>query len=262
MSTKDRLHTLQMARLRGQAEIFHSIQGEGKSLGVPSVFVRTSLCNLHCIWCDTDYTWNWTGTRFEHVHDARPGYQKFKKSDWIATESVESVAQTVADFGCTNVILTGGEPMLQQPALIRLMRVLRTDHNRVGAWRFEVETNGTMVPEADFDEAIDQYNVSPKLANSNNPQRLRERPKAYRFFAGSAKSNFKFVVASPDDLQEVMALIKTYQISPDKVYLMPEGTSRAALTRKRKWLAEVCKAEGFRYTDRLHIQIWGSKKGV
>jgi 7-carboxy-7-deazaguanine synthase len=250
---------LRLARLHGQPEIFHSIQGEGKSLGVPSVFVRTSLCNLHCIWCDTDYTWNWTGTRFAHVHDARPDYQKFDKKTWIADCHVAEVATEVARFECPNVILTGGEPMLQQPALTRLMHLLRERMPRV---RFETETNGTMVPSPEFDAAIDQYNVSPKLANSHNPQRLRERPAAYRFFSASPKANFKFVVAERADLDEVLRLVATYNLAPDQVFLMPEGTSRQALARRRKWLVEVCKSHKFRYTDRLHVQIWGSKKGV
>jgi 7-carboxy-7-deazaguanine synthase len=255
----DRSATLKLARLHGQPEIFHSIQGEGKSVGQPSVFVRTSLCNLHCIWCDTDYTWNWVGTRFAHVHDARAGYQKFVKKDWIAECAVTEVADAVARFGCENIILTGGEPMLQQPALVALANLLRSKSVH---YRFEVETNGTLAPLADFDAAIDQYNVSPKLENSANPRRLREKPAALRFFAASPKANFKFVVAEKSDLDEVLVLLKTYAIAPEKVWLMPEGTSAAALAKRRKWLVEICKQHGFRYSDRLHVQIWGAKKGV
>lgn len=250
---------LRLARLDGQPEIFHSIQGEGKSIGTPSVFVRTSLCNLHCIWCDTDYTWNWVGTRFPHLHDALPGYHKFDKKDWIADCDVSDVVQAVAAFPCRNIILTGGEPMLQQAALTELMLALR---HIAPDYRFETETNGTLVPTAEFDAAIDQYNVSPKLENSNNPRRLREKPKAYRFFAASPKANFKFVLADAGDLTEVLGLLHTYAISPDKVWLMPEATDRERLAQQRGWLVNVCKAQGFRYSDRLHVQIWGSKKGV
>ena len=96
---------------------------------MPSVFVRTSLCNLHCIWCDTDYTWNWIGTRFPHVNDERPGYQKFDKKNWIAECSTDEVAALVSAYPCQNVILTGGEPMLQQPALAALMQHLRRLNN-------------------------------------------------------------------------------------------------------------------------------------
>ena len=248
-----------LARLKGQPEIFFSIQGEGKSLGLPSVFVRTSLCNLHCIWCDTDYTWNWAGTRFEHVNDQRPGYQKFNKKDWIVKLPVAEVATIVGELPCRNIILTGGEPMLQQPALTRLMLELRKQSPE---YRFETETNGTLVPNEAFDAAIDQYNVSPKLANSNNPQQLREKAAAYRFFAASDKAHFKFVIAEKNDLQETLELIERYHIHYSKIWLMPEGASRQSLTRRRKWLVEVCKHYGFRYTDRLHVQIWGSKKGV
>jgi 7-carboxy-7-deazaguanine synthase len=254
-----RSELLTLARLKGQPEIFFSIQGEGKSLGLPSVFVRTSLCNLHCIWCDTDYTWNWTGTRFEHVNDQRPGYQKFDKKAWTVALPVLDVASIVAELPCRNIILTGGEPMLQQPALTQLMLELR---KITPEYRFETETNGTLVPDDAFDAAIDQYNVSPKLANSNNPRQLREKAAAYRFFAASEKAHFKFVIAEKSDLMETLELINRYHIPHHKIWLMPEGTSRQALSRRRKWLVEVCKNYGFRYTDRLHVQIWGSKKGV
>ncbi|HND89386.1 MAG TPA: 7-carboxy-7-deazaguanine synthase QueE [Saprospiraceae bacterium] len=250
---------LKLARLDGQPEIFHSIQGEGKSIGVPSVFVRTALCNLHCYWCDTDYTWNWTGTRFAHQHDALPGYRKFDKADWITECPIEDVAGAVAAFPCRNVILTGGEPLLQQPALTRLMHSLR---GLAPDYRFETETNGTLLPTPDFDAAIDQYNVSPKLDNSRNPRRLRERAKPYRFFAASPKANFKFVLADERDLSEVLDLLSHYAIPAERVWLMPEATSRERLAECRLWLVDICKAHRFRYSDRLHVQIWGSKKGV
>ncbi|MFZ4473870.1 MAG: 7-carboxy-7-deazaguanine synthase QueE [Saprospiraceae bacterium] len=257
MSERDTI--LKLAKLHGQPEIFFSIQGEGKSIGVPSIFVRTTLCNLHCIWCDTDYTWNWVGTRFTHHFDTKPGYRKFDKKNWIAACSIEAVAAEIIKFPCKNVILTGGEPMLQQPALVLLMRHLRTI---APDYRFEIETNGTMVASVDFDAEIDQYNVSPKLENSNNVRKLREKPAAYRFFSSNIKAHFKFVISEKKDLEEVDELIARYQIAPEKVWLMPEGNTRTLLTRRRKWLVEVCKMRGFRYTDRLHVQIWGAKKGV
>ena len=228
-------------------------------MGTPAVFVRTSLCNLHCIWCDTDYTWNWTNTRFPHQNDARPGYRKFDKQQWITPQPITAVAELVAAYPCRNVILTGGEPMLQQPALEELMQALR---HIDPTYRFEVETNGTLMPQPGFEAAVDQFNVSPKLENSNNSRKLREKPAVYQFFAQHPKAHFKFVVAEKTDLEEVLDLIRRYHIAAEKIWLMPEGSSRQALTRRRRWLVEVCKTYGFRYTDRLHVQIWGSKKGV
>ncbi len=251
--------SLSLARLNGKPEIFFSIQGEGKSIGVPSIFVRTSLCNLHCIWCDTDYTWNWKGTRFAHHFDALPGYEKYEKKDWIATCAIAEVAELVLEFPCRNVILTGGEPMLQQSALVALMRHLRQQDP---LFRFEIETNGTLLPSTDFEELIDQYNVSPKLENSHNPLKLREKAAPYRAFSANSKANFKFVIADSNDLHEVLALLRKYNIAAEKVWLMPEATTREALAEKHQWLVEICKTHGFRYSDRLHVQIWGSKKGV
>jgi len=251
--------SLKLAKLNGQAEIFHSIQGEGISIGKPSIFVRTSLCNLHCIWCDTDYTWNWVGTRFPHHNDAQKGYAKFDKNDWIIECSIEEVAERVMAFPCKNVILTGGEPMLHQTDLIELMRFLK---KKDAGYTFEVETNGTLIPSIDFDALVNQYNVSPKLANSGNPQKLREKPKAYRAFSQNEKAYFKFVLAEKSDLEEVLRLCSDYDLPTERVLLMPEASNRRHLSARRKWLVEVCKKEGFRYSDRLHVGIWGTKNGV
>lgn len=247
---------LKIARPDARPEVFYSIQGEGKNLGQPSIFVRTSLCNLHCIWCDTDYTWNWKGTRFAHVRDAEPGYEKFDIRKVVAELPVDEVAELVRQYPCKNIVLTGGEPMMQQEGLLALMETLGE-----GYW-FEVETNGTIIPEPAFDARIGQYNVSPKLANSNNPKKLREKPKAYRFFAGSPKAVFKFVIAGQGDMEEVLRLIERYDIPVHQVYLMPEGTSGNSLMEKQQWLVEVCKKYGFHLTSRLHILIYGNKRGV
>ncbi|HAS44542.1 MAG TPA: 7-carboxy-7-deazaguanine synthase QueE [Microscillaceae bacterium] len=250
---------MKVAKFNGQGEIFYTIQGEGKSLGKPTVFVRSSLCNLHCIWCDTDYTWNWDTTPHPHIFDKIPGYQKYRKEEQIIELSTEELITEVTQYPCKNLVLTGGEPLLQQKEWVALMTQLRAlDTN----YWFEVETNGTLLPSQNFDALINQYNVSPKLANSNNSVKLREKPAAYTFFTQSPKAWFKFVIAEKPDLEEVLGLIEKYHIPADKVYLMPEGTTPERLNSKQQWLVEQCKKHGFHYTDRLHIHIYGSKRGV
>ncbi|MEX2336006.1 MAG: 7-carboxy-7-deazaguanine synthase QueE [Fulvivirga sp.] len=250
---------MKLAKLNGKPEIFYSIQGEGKNIGRPSIFVRTSLCNLHCIWCDTDYTWNWKGTNFRHVNDSLPGYEKFDKSEYIAHLTPEAVAREVEALGCKNIVLTGGEPLLQQPDLVDLVEILREANP---CYWFEIETNGTILPIESFDLLVDQYNVSPKLANSNNSQKLREREDVYNFFAASTKAVFKFVISNPVDLNEVLQLVEKYKIAHQNVFLMPEGTSPEGLQQKQQWLIEICKQHHFNYTDRMHIHVYGNKRGV
>jgi 7-carboxy-7-deazaguanine synthase len=247
---------LKIAKPDLQPEIFYSIQGEGKNIGQPSIFIRTSLCNLHCIWCDTDYTWNWESTRFKHHNDQQAGYQKFKMSEVIQEMTTEEVTEQVRQYACKNIVLTGGEPMMQQEALIELMEQLGEDY-----W-FEIETNGTLLPDPAFDQLIHQYNVSPKLANSGNSQKLREKAKAYQLFTASPKAHFKFVVADQSDLDEIRQLIHKYDIPAHKVYLMPEGNSTQQLQKRQEWIVEVCKQYGYHFTSRLHVLIYGSKRGV
>jgi 7-carboxy-7-deazaguanine synthase len=246
---------MKIAKLNNRGEIFYSIQGEGKNIGVPSVFVRTSLCNLHCVWCDTDYTWNWEGTPFRHKRDVDPAYRKFRKEEQIVELSVEEIIAEISTYPCKHIVLTGGEPLMQQAELVMLIRALP-------GYFFEVETNGTLLPTAEFDARIDQYNVSPKLANSGNALQLREKSESLRFFATSQKAYFKFVVCLEHDLDEVLTLQSTYAIPASRIILMPEGSTSAEFNNKPLAIVEMCKRHGFRYSDRLHVHLYGEKRGT
>lgn len=251
--------TLKLARLNNEPEIFHSIQGEGVNMGVPSVFVRASLCNLHCQWCDTDYTWNWQNTPWKHENDKLAGYQKYNKQDYVVEIDTDEVVERIFSFPCRNVVITGGEPLLQDNAWQAVTAGL---FNKDHAYHIEVETNGTITPSSALDSRINQYNVSPKLQNSGNDRDLRIQSGALAFFAGSGKSWFKFVVAHADDLAEIEEIISAHAIPRERTLLMPEGRDSSTLEERRQWLAETCRERGFRLSDRLHIQLWGSKRGV
>lgn len=249
---------MKLARLPdGSPEIFHTLQGEGLSVGRPSVFVRASLCNLHCSWCDTDYTWNWEGTPWPHERDADPGYRKFKKADHIIEVTPAEIAASARAFPCRHLVLTGGEPLLQEKEFLDVLTILRRDDP---GWTAEIETNGTLQPSEAFDMVIDQYNVSPKLSNSGNDQNLRLRNGPLAFFASSSKAVFKFVVSHDADLEEIQALRNRLALPSDRVILMPEGRDAETLARRARWLADHCRDLGFRYSQRLHIDIWGSAR--
>ena len=153
-------------------------------MGIPSVFVRASLCNLHCIWCDTDYTWNWENTPWKHEKDTDPQYQKFKKEDYLIEINTDEVAEKIAAIPCPRVIITGGEPLLQDEAWQSLIEHLLPKNSD---YYFEIETNGTITPSPELDHKIHQYNVSPKLTNSGNSPALRINGKALAFFSNHQK---------------------------------------------------------------------------
>jgi 7-carboxy-7-deazaguanine synthase len=250
---------IKLAKLNGAPEIFYTIQGEGKNLGKPSVFIRLSLCNLYCTWCDTDYTWNWKGTSFAHNYDALPGYVKYEKESLMILCAAEDIARQALSHGCKSIVITGGEPMVQKKDLVELLRIIKQSEPKA---HIEFETNGTLTPGAELDALADQYNVSVKLANSKVTKEERIVTEAIRFFARSPKSNFKFVIDTEADLQEVIALQNEFEIAADKIMLMPQGVNAQSLNDKTKWIVELCKQHGFSFTDRLHIQIYGNKKGV
>lgn len=231
---------MKIARLGESPEIFHSLQGEGVSMGRPAVFLRLAFCNLHCSWCDTAYSWKWT-----------PG----EKEKHLLELDEEAVAELIRAYPVRHLVITGGEPLLQDDAVCRLVALLPD-------YSFEIETNGTLIPSPALATAVGQFNVSPKLQHSGNDPCLSLNERSLAWFAAEDKAWFKFVVAEPGDMEEILSLQQKYQIAPDRILLMPRGTSADELSASRLWLAEECIKRGFRLTDRLHVHLWGSKPGV
>lgn len=225
------------------AEIFLSVQGEGVNAGVPSVFLRTYFCNLTCTWCDSKYTWLNQDSSKAGV-DYRPMVH-------------DDVVRKVRSYPADHLVVTGGEPLLHQRLLVPVLAELKRS-----GWYIEVETNGTLEPMLDFAGLVDCFNVSPKTSNSLVDARLRMRPTALSSFVRSKKAWFKFVIADPKDLLDVEELITTVRLPRDRVILMPEGIDIESLLTKSRWLVDVCKERGFRFTPRLHILLFGNRRGT
>ncbi|MEM1106993.1 MAG: 7-carboxy-7-deazaguanine synthase QueE [Pseudomonadota bacterium] len=243
----------------GEPEIFAALQGEGPCQGRPSIFVRLSQCNLHCVWCDTPYTWNFQPGRFDHRGD-RPGAPNtFDRALETVEMSVEALAEQLMAQPCRRLVLTGGEPLLQQRQLGALCAGLKTDDP---GWHIEVETNGTLWPKGDARHAVDQFNVSPKLSHSGNPAALAIRPAVLRRFAGVPGAIFKFVVAEPSDLAEIEQLMADCDLPAGRIWLMPEGVDSAALRAREEWIGPICQAKGYKFSDRLHIHSHGDTRGT
>jgi 7-carboxy-7-deazaguanine synthase len=227
------------------SEIFHSIQGEGLLTGVPSVFVRTSGCNLRCNWCDTPYaSWNPEGT-------------------------ARTVAQIVAEiekYPAKHVVLTGGEPMIAKE-----VRGLAAAITELGS-HLTIETAATIAPEG---IACDLASLSPKLLNSAPDSRLgvtwrkkhetlRWQPDVVRAWLDRGDYQFKFVITQPGDLDELEGMLASLRrdIPRHRVLLMPEGITPEAMRARAGWLGELCKQRGYRYAHRLQIELYGNQRGT
>jgi 7-carboxy-7-deazaguanine synthase len=220
------------------AELFYSLQGEGSLVGVPSVFVRTSGCNLRCSWCDTPYTsWQPEGVEL----------------------SIAQILDEVRAHPARHVVVTGGEPMIA-PDILPLTSQLRD-----AGLHITIETAGTVFKPV----ACDLMSISPKLANSTpegafraQHERLRIQPDVLAELIARYDYQLKFVIARSDDLAEVRELVGKLGADIGRVVLMPEGIDPAVLRERALWLAEICKEEGYRFSPRLHVDLWGSKRGV
>jgi 7-carboxy-7-deazaguanine synthase len=220
----------------GEPEIFASLQGEGPSMGKPVAFVRLSRCNLACHWCDTPYTWHFEGDNRPH----RGGETYDRKANQLVLP-VADVAARIAALGQARLVITGGEPLLQSAKLAAMLALLP-------GMAVEVETNGTVEPAPAFDKRVDQYNVSPKLAHSGNPADLA--------------LPFKFVIAQPSDVDEVLALAARHAIPRSRIWLMAEGTDADTLHAREKWLAPICIENSLTLSKRMHIELFGDTRGT
>jgi 7-carboxy-7-deazaguanine synthase len=224
------------------AELFYSLQGEGSLVGVPSVFVRTSGCNLRCSWCDTPYT-SW----------------KPEGADFTLDQILDEVKARIPLDRAKHVVVTGGEPMIA-PEIVPL-----TERLRGLGLHVTVETAGTVFQPV----ACDLMSISPKLSNSTpegpwavQHDRVRIQPGILAELMGRYDYQLKFVIQKPGDLEEVRSLVTALGAERGRVILMPEGTDRERLRERALWLAEVSKEEGFRFSPRLHVDLYGNRRGV
>ena len=228
------------------SEIFYSLQGEGMLTGVPSVFVRTSGCNLRCAWCDTPY------------------------ASWNPEGEPCSVAQIVAEVdshgNARHVVLTGGEPMIAKE-----IHELAGELKKAGR-HITIETAATVKPEG---IACDLASLSPKLLNSapdpiehatwrKKHEATRWQPDVVRAWIDAYEYQFKFVVTRPEDVDELEDMLAALhrEVPRDKVLLMPEAVTLEKMRDRAGWLGELCKARGYRYAHRLHIELYGNKRGT
>jgi 7-carboxy-7-deazaguanine synthase len=220
------------------AELFYSIQGEGSLVGVPSFFIRASGCNLRCAWCDTPYaSWQPEGVEL----------------------SLAQILDEVKAHPARHVVVTGGEPMIA-PEIAPLTNRLRD----LGL-HITIETAGTVFQPV----ACDLMSISPKLKNSTPTGSWAERHERLRIQTGVLgelmaryEYQLKFVIGNREDVEEARGLAESLGASSARVILMPEGVDREILRERGLWLAEICKEEGFRFSPRLHVELWGVRRGV
>ncbi|MHA3772058.1 7-carboxy-7-deazaguanine synthase QueE [Verrucomicrobiota bacterium sgz303538] len=228
------------------SEIFYSVQGEGELTGVPSVFIRLAGCNLRCTWCDTKYaSWEPEGAQIP----------------------TEQILVEVNAAPASHVVITGGEPMIGR-GIHELAAAIRASGKHI-----TIETAGTIRPEG---VACDLASLSPKLSGSTpkageitpewieRHEKARLQPDVLREWISNYPYQLKFVVAERQDVDEIQDLLKRIgvPIPPYKVLLMPEGTDVATLNSRREMLIDVCKQKGFRYCDRLHVTLFGHRRGT
>jgi 7-carboxy-7-deazaguanine synthase len=222
-----------------------TIQGEGVSLGRPAMFLRLAYCNLQCTYCDTPYSWDWK--RFDRAEEAH-------------RTPIAEVAERVVEACGPSVrllVISGGEPMLQQPGITGLL-------DRLGELapqlEVEIETNGTVAPTDAVAARVSRFNVSPKLSSAGMSDRRRIRPDAIGALRATNKASWKFVISNTADVSQVQAFVERFRVSP--VFLMPEGTTAGQLAAKYELVTDACIRHGWNMTPRLHIVIWGDTRAV
>jgi organic radical activating enzyme len=223
------------------SEIFDSLQGEGPSTGAPATFLRLALCNLKCRFCDTAYTWD---------------FERFRYEDEVSLEPVDALVERLRAACGRRLIVTGGEPLVQWKALERLFERLPADLT------IEVETNGTLCPSDRLLARVNQWNVSPKLENSGESLEDRLNEAALAVLRDSGRAYLKLVVGSVAEAAEAERLAAELEWPRDRVQLMPLAATREELSARSGLVAREALARGLRFSSRLHVELWGGRRGV
>jgi organic radical activating enzyme len=223
------------------SEVFDSLQGEGVSMGKPCRFVRLALCNLHCHYCDTKYTWD---------------FKQFDYDREVREASVAEVARQLCEAPARHVVVTGGEPLLQQRALAKVFE-------RVPSELFlEIETNGTRVPVPALLARVNQWNVSPKLSTAGDPESVRIKPDALAALRDTGRAYLKIVVSTEAERDEAEQLRERFGFARDRTLLMPEATTPEQLEARSPRVAAWSQALNVRFSSRLHVALWGGRRGT
>jgi len=226
-------------------EAFVSFQGEGRFIGQPALFLRFNYCNLGCSWCDTRFTWDSDMIERDQLLAANEIIE-------ISSKLLKSSHLEPADV---HVVLTGGEPMLHQDRLPILIAQMR----KLGYAFFEIETNGMYKPSLDMLKSIDWWNCSPKLSNNGLAQSVNVIPDAIKSISATRKVDFKFVIDSAADIAE----IKEYYlplIAAESIILMPEGFTLSKQINNMSTVNQLALENGYRFSPRLQILIWGNER--
>jgi organic radical activating enzyme len=228
------------------SELFsNTIQGEGVSVGVPATFLRLEGCTLLCSWCDTLDVWNkgneYTFDEIFTMFEEHNLIDKFLKGQ--------------------RLVLTGGSPLKQQEQLVNFIRAFQDKYFFKPF--IEVENEVVLDPTIEFIELVDQWNNSPKLANSGMKERVRYKPELIKRIANLPNSWFKFVVDCEEDWQEInQFFLAPDLISRSQVIVMPKGMTKEELGLTREITVDMAIKYNVRFSDREHINIWNKKTGV
>jgi 7-cyano-7-deazaguanosine (preQ0) biosynthesis protein QueE len=231
------------------SEVFGpTIQGEGRYTGTPVVFVRTSGCNLDCSWCDTPFTWDWTGKNGVAYDRAT------EETTMTIDDLVDAIGSLGPDIFTHTIVVSGGEPLLQSKALSLLRGRLDTP--------MHVETNGTRPPLSQAPSDV-YYSVSPKLPGSGITVRENWSATFFQWAeeAWAERADAKFVITEPGDVDAVDQFVDRYDWPHNRVYLMPEGRTAEQLEANAPWVVQAALDHGYHYSDRIHVRIWGDERG-
>lgn len=228
------------------SEVFPAWQGEGPAMGQACTFLRLGLCNLHCSWCDTPFTWD--KTRYDVDAECPP-----RDAGWIVDQVNRHPARLL--------IVSGGEPLMHRgnAALLTALREFQSLGMEV-----HVETNGTLAPTPALAELVDLFVVSPKIAQEDDAWSKRIKPDVLRGYADLARKGqacFKFVARTPADLHAVSAVVRDHDLPHGTVWVMPEGVTAEQVLSTHRLLAPYLEQTGFNTTTRLHVLLYGTQRG-